>query len=125
MIDQRITEGLPALTLSSPGDGGIEAEFVPGAGMVGSSLRHRGDELLGRRGGLRAYVSERKTMGIPLLYPWANRLGRRRLAVAGREGDLDTHPVPLRLAEPALPMHGLLSGAGGWEVVRHESADDG
>jgi aldose 1-epimerase len=125
MIGKRTIGELAALTLASPGDDGIEVEFVPQAGMVGSSLRHRGQELLGRRGGLDAYVSERKTMGIPLLYPWANRLGRRRFALADREVDLESHPVPLRLDADGLPMHGLLSGVRGWEVERHETADDG
>src|SRR3954453_365191 len=72
-----------ALTLSA---GELEAVFVPDAGMVGCSLRHRGAELLGQRGGLGAYVAERKTMGIPLLYPWANRLGAWGCALAGRPG---------------------------------------
>ena len=68
--------------------GELEAEFVPEAGMVCSSLRHRGEELLGQRGGLARYVAERSTMGIPLLHPWANRLGAERFEVAGREVDL-------------------------------------
>jgi galactose mutarotase-like enzyme len=93
--------------------------------MVGVSLRHRGAELLGQRGGLRAYVAERKTMGIPLLHPWANRIGRRRFAVAGREVAIDPEATPLRLDGAGLPMHGLLSGASGWEVRRHEPMTDG
>ena len=77
--------------------------------MVGASLRHRGEEVLGQRGGLEAYVAERKTFGIPLLYPWANRLGRRRFTVAGRDVDIDPARTPLRLDGNGLPMHGLLS----------------
>jgi aldose 1-epimerase len=52
----------------------LEATFVPGAGMICSSLRHRGDELLAQNAGVAAYARRGKTMGIPLLYPWANRL---------------------------------------------------
>ena len=70
-------------TLTSPG-GALEARFAAGAGMVGCSLRHRGDELLGILGGLDAYVERGKTFGIPLLYPWANRLGAWGYEVAGR-----------------------------------------
>src|SRR6478735_8077344 len=92
------------LTLAS---GDLEATFVPDAGMVGCSLRHRGEELLGQRGGLAAYVAERKTMGIPLLHPWANRLSSRRFRVAGREVAIDPERTPLRLDEGGLPMHGL------------------
>jgi aldose 1-epimerase len=125
MIGERTVDGFPALTLGSAAAGGIEAAFVPSAGMVGCSLRHRGDELLGRRGGLEAYVAQRKTMGIPLLHPWANRLSRRRFSVAGRDVAIDPDATPLRLDPNGLPMHGLLSAAGGWRVERHEAAADG
>jgi hypothetical protein len=52
LIGVQSIDGLEALTLSSEALGGIEAAFVPGAGMVGCSLRHRDQELLGQRGGL-------------------------------------------------------------------------
>jgi galactose mutarotase-like enzyme len=125
VISEATVEGMPALTIAGDSDGGLEATFVPGAGMVGASLRHRGAELLGQRGGLQAYVAERKTMGIPLLHPWANRIGRRRFAVAGREVVIDPEATPLRLDGAGLPMHGLLSGASGWEVRRHEATPAG
>jgi galactose mutarotase-like enzyme len=121
-VGERTIDGWRALTLAS---GELEAAFVPGAGMVGCSLRHGGEELLGQRGGLAAYVAERKTMGIPLLYPWANRLSRRRFPLAGREVAIDPAATPLRRDENGLPMHGLLSAAGGWRVERHAVAGDG
>src|SRR5689334_10868336 len=107
------------LTLTS---GELEATFVPDAGMLGCSLRHRGEELLGQRGGLAAYIAERKTMGIPLLYPWANRLAKRTFSVAGGEVAIDPERTPLRLDDGGLPMHGLLSAARGWHVEREEPA---
>jgi len=125
MVGEREIDGHTALTIAGEAAGGIEVAFVPGAGMVGASLRHRGEELLGQRGGLARYVEKRSTMGIPLLFPWANRLSSRRFELAGREVDLDR-------AEPApsddgtgLPIHGLLSAAPGWEVERHEEEGDG
>ena len=124
-VRAEVVEGLPALTLASRATGGVEAVFVPGAGMLGCSLRHRGAELLGRRRGLQAYVAEQATMGIPLLHPWANRLGRRRFSVAGREVAIDPAATPVRLDSAGLPMHGLLAGAPGWQVERHEAAGDG
>jgi galactose mutarotase-like enzyme len=125
MIGARLVDGFEALTIGTPAEGGIEAAFVPGAGMVGCSLRHRGEELLGQRRGLRAYVEERATMGIPLLYPWANRVAHRRFSVAGRDVVIDPEATPLRLDAAGLPMHGLLSAARGWEVERHEPVGDG
>jgi galactose mutarotase-like enzyme len=101
--------------------GDLEATFVPDAGMVGCSLRHRGEELLGQRGGLSAYVAERKTMGIPFLHPWANRLATRRFSVAGLDVVIDPAKTPLRLDDRGLPMHGLLSAARGWRVDHHDA----
>jgi aldose 1-epimerase len=124
VIGSRRVEGFEALTLSSE-DGEIEAAFVPEAGMVGCSLRHRGEELLGQRGGLARYVAERSTMGIPLLHPWANRLAERRFGVAGREVDLDKASPPPNVDPNGLPIHGLLAAAKGWQVERHESSGDG
>jgi aldose 1-epimerase len=111
--------------LSSSEEGGIEVRFVPQAGMVATSLLHRGQELLGQRGGLEAYVAERKTMGIPLLYPWANRLEGMRIEVAGRDVVLDRLSPPMRVDDNGLPMHGVLAGVAGWEVERHEPDGDG
>lgn len=125
MIGEREVEGLTALVLGGEGPDGIEASFVPSAGMVGCSLLHRGEELLGQRGGVATYVAERLTMGIPLLHPWANRVEKRRFPVAGREVDLDRHPELVNLDANGLPIHGLLAGADGWIIERHESTEDG
>jgi aldose 1-epimerase len=125
MIGERTIGGFTALTLTAPGDGGLEAAFVPGAGMVGCSLRHPGRELLGQRGGLAAYVADRKTLGIPLLYPWANRLSAWRFPLAGREVAIDPAATPLRRDSKGLPMHGIMSAAKGWRVERHEATGDG
>src|SRR4051794_40231204 len=81
-MDPRIVE------LEAPGDE-LVARFATGAGMVGCSLRHRGEELLGLGRGLEAYVREGKVFGIPILYPWANRLGGWGYEAAGRRVVLD------------------------------------
>jgi len=69
--------------------GGLAATFLPGLGMVGVSLLHRGEELLGRTDNLPRYASEGSTLGIPLLHPWANRLGGSSYTAAGRAVELD------------------------------------
>jgi aldose 1-epimerase len=125
VIAAREVDRHTALVVASEGQDGIEASFVPSAGMVGCSLRHRGEELLGQRGGLARYVAERSTMGIPLLHPWANRVARRRFRAAGREVDLQAHPGLTSLDPHGLPIHGLLAAAGGWSVERHEDAPHG
>jgi aldose 1-epimerase len=124
VIGTRPVDGFDALTLSSE-EAGLEAAFVPDAGMVGCSLRHRGEELLGQRGGLARYVAKRSTMGIPLLHPWANRVAARRFEVAGIEVDLDKASPRPSVDPHGLPIHGLLAATGGWRVERHESSGDG
>ena len=63
---------LETVTLKDPSSS-LTASYVPGAGMIGTSLSDDGAELLGQRRGLHAYMTTGKTMGIPILYPWANR----------------------------------------------------
>jgi len=98
--------------------GELEATFVPEVGMVGSSLRHRGEELLGQRGGLEKYARTGSSFGIPLLHPWANRLEGMRYG----QVELDPSRSPLRLDEHGLPIHGLLSASPHWEVVERSGA---
>jgi aldose 1-epimerase len=125
MIGRRDIEGLAALTLGAEAEGGVEAAFVPAAGMIGASLRHRGEEVLGQRQGLAGYLADRTTLGIPFLHPWANRLSRAQFEVAGREVDLSAPDLPMRREEHGLPIHGLLGAAPDWVVERHEAAGDG
>jgi aldose 1-epimerase len=121
LIGERTIDGFVALTLASED---LEAAFVPSVGMVGCSLRHRGVELLGRRECLAAYASAGGTMGIPLLHPWANRLGRTRFRVAGHEVVLDRDSPRLSSDPNGLPIHGLLAAARGWQVERHQAEGD-
>jgi galactose mutarotase-like enzyme len=102
--------------------GELEATFSPANGMVCSALRHRGEELLGERRGLDVYVEAGKTMGIPLLHPWANRLGGFAYTAGGVEVTIPRDSPEIRLEEHGLPIHGLISALHEWEVVR---ADDG
>src|SRR6201992_3532288 len=103
MVGERTEEGFAALTLESDARGGLVAVFVPAAGMICCSLKHRGEELLGQRGGLRAYVDHYSTMGIPFLHPWANRLGGDRFELAGRQVHLTLPDLPCKREEHGLP----------------------
>jgi galactose mutarotase-like enzyme len=125
MVGERSEEGFAALTLESEARGGLVAVFVPEAGMICCSLRHRGEQVLGQRAGLRAYVERYSTMGIPFLHPWANRLGASRFELAGRQVDLDLPDLPLKRDDAGLPIHGLLPAAPGWRVERHSELDLG
>lgn len=86
--------------------------------MVVASLRHEGDELLGQRKGLDAYRERGSTMGIPLLHPWANRLGGFEYTFAGQSVRLDG----VRTDEHGLPIHGLREAVSGWELAEQGPA---
>jgi aldose 1-epimerase len=112
-LEETTREGYPAIRLS---DGDLAATFVPRLGMIGASLTHDGEELLGQRNGLAAYEAKGSTMGIPLLYPWANRLSALNCVVAGEQIDLDPDSRYVRLDPNGLPIHGLLAANPRWET---------
>ncbi len=104
------------VTLTDPSSP-VAAQFVPEAGMIGTSLTDSGTELLGQRRGLQAYVEAGKTMGIPILYPWANRLGdntytAENVTVTLTPGENGVRPDP-----NGLPIHGTLAAYPGWRVT--------
>lgn len=107
------------VTLSDPSSD-VAAQFVPEAGMIGISLTDSGVELLGQRRGLDAYVTDGKTMGIPLLYPWANRLGANTYQAAGKTVTLTDGEFGVRTDSNGLPIHGVLAAFPNWRVT-HES----
>ena len=111
-------EGEAAVTLAA---GELEATFLPGLGLLGTSLRHRGEELLALPGGVAGYRGGSVT-GLPLLAPWANRLPGWRYRAAGAEVDLDG--LDLHTDPGGLPIHGTLTAHGGWRLERL-AAEDG
>lgn len=82
--------------------------------MVCRSLTADGVELLGLRAGFDAYVERGKTMGIPLLHPWANRLS----AYGFGEVEIDEDAPGVQVDDEGLhPIHGLVHGRGDFEVI--------
>lgn len=107
-------------TLADPSSD-LTATFVPGAGMIGTSLSDGGVELLGQRRGLQAYVFDHKTMGIPLLYPWANRLSGKGYRVGATEVALTPGSGGVHTDEHGAPIHGTLAGDPGWRVTERSA----
>ena len=106
---------LTPVTLRDPSSP-LAAVYVPGAGMIATSLSDGETELLGQRRGLDAYLSAGKTMGIPLLYPWANRLGARTYDADGVTVTLAPDAYGVRPDGNGLPIHGLLAAYPGWRA---------
>ena len=94
----------------------MTATFVPAAGMIGTSFADGAEEFLGQRRGLDAYVSNGKTMGIPILYPWANRLSADTYEVDGTAVTLTSGSRRVHTDEHGSPIHGLLAAYPGWQV---------
>jgi len=113
---------LERVTLVS--DDGVEAAFVPGAGMVGVSLTLDGVELLAHRHGLAGYLGRGSTLGIPLLAPWANRLASPHQVVGDVAWDVVVGAPGVHGDDAGQPIHGLLAYAGDWEL-EHVGVDEG
>lgn len=120
-VTETTLDGSPALDLRA---GDLTATVVPAVGMVVASLRDHGTELLGQRGGLAAYRDRGSSFGVPLLYPWANRLSGLAYSVGATTVQLDAAKTPIKLDGNALPIHGLLTASRHWELG-HATADDG
>jgi aldose 1-epimerase len=118
-IHETTREGYPALRLEA---GDLGATFVPQLGMIGASLEHRGEELLGQRNGLPAYEARGSTMGIPLLHPWANRLSGLQYEVGGRHVAIDPDSPLVRRDPNGLPIHGLLAASPYWRIDSGDQA---
>ena len=104
-----------AVTLTDPSSS-LTATVVPMAGMIVTSLRDGEHEFLGQRRGLDAYITAGKTMGVPILYPWANRLSASNYGINGAVVTLTPGTGGVRTDENDVPIHGVLTGYPGWLV---------
>jgi aldose 1-epimerase len=116
--EERQFQGERAVALSA---GGVTAVFLPDLGMTGVSLEYRAREYLALPRSVDA-LQAGHTLGLPLLAPWANRLGARRYRAAGVKVDLKR--LALHTDGNGLPIHGLLVGATGWQVDGYSSHAD-
>jgi aldose 1-epimerase len=122
VVDEQV-EGTGCVVLVSHADD-LRAGFAPATGMIGYSLVHRGEQLLGQGGGLAAYRERGSTFGIPLLHPWANRLSACSYTALGRKAVLDPERSPLRFDPNGLPIHGLLAASPYWELESRGASRD-
>lgn len=121
-----IVERIPATSEGMPErfrlkDVGMECEVVPSAGFGLVSWRFDGEELLSMPLPLEEFMKEAHTAGIPLLYPWANRLRGDHYSVHGKDVDL-SNVQGLKRDANGFPMHGLLLRFASWNL---EMLDDG
>lgn len=105
----------PTETTITAGD--LEAAFLPGHGMLGISLRHRGVEYLRRVDDLKTYAAKNQVAGIPFLFPWANRLANFSYEAAGRGVILSPRSPVLGYDDNGLPIHGMLWPHLAWNIL--------
>jgi galactose mutarotase-like enzyme len=67
-------------------------------------------------------VQRGATMGIPLLYPWANRLAGFSYRVAGRTIEVPHDPSVIAVDQNGLPIHGVIGGRLQWELTSAPNA---
>jgi aldose 1-epimerase len=103
--------GVAAVTLETDG---TEVVVVPELGMLVAAFVVDGFDHVARPGGLGA-VRGGHTAGVPLLYPWANRLARPTYTAAGRTVAL--RGLPLHTDDNGLPIHGTMIGRDAWTIT--------
>ncbi|CRZ16590.1 aldose 1-epimerase [Mycolicibacterium neworleansense] len=106
------------VTLSDPSSS-LTATYVPAAGMICTSLADGDVEYLGQRRGLQAYLTDGKTMGIPILYPWANRLSANEYRANDTAVTLTPGVNGVRGDANGAPMHGVLAASPDWQVIEN------
>jgi galactose mutarotase-like enzyme/CHAD domain-containing protein len=104
--------------------GGLAATFVPAAGMVGVSLAYQGGEHLDQREGISAWIEHGSTMGLPILYPWANRLSRDNWKFEGTPVVIEPDAYRVRRDENGYAIHGTLAATALWEVEQAQVDED-
>ncbi len=88
------------------------------AGCVAVSWIVDGIEMLALPAPLAEFLAAARTGGIPLLYPYANRLRSAQFTAGNRAVDLSTSAT-LKRDSTGLPMHGLLLRWSQWECRAH------
>jgi galactose mutarotase-like enzyme len=97
--------------------GALRAVVLPARGMLCCSLQHAGVELLRQVDDLDHRAQAGKPAGIPLLYPWANRLERASFSVLGRAIALDLDSLDVLTDNNGLPLHGVPWSRLNWTVA--------
>lgn len=97
--------------------GDLVAVFRPEQGMLGTSLKHRGEEILRRMDELDEALATGMSIGIPLNHPWANRLRGRAYTFDGRTVELDPASPWLMKDWNDVIIHGVPWTRLEWQVL--------
>lgn len=106
-IHEGATTGSGAARSHTMCAGDLTAVFRPEHGMLGTSLTHRGEEILRYPVDIEQAAQDGTSIGIPLNYPYANRLSANRYRVLGREVVLDPASPALMTDWNGVILHGV------------------
>ncbi len=93
----------------------------PDAGCVATSWRVNDREVLALPSPREEFLRSPRTGGVPLLYPYANRLRSDHFQVAGHNVDLSVD-TKLKRDPTGLPIHGLLLRWSDWNLNQPSSS---
>ena len=96
--------------------GDLVASYLPRR-MLGTSLMHRGDEVLRFPADIASAARDGTSIGIPLNYPWANRLRGEGFTALGRQVALDPGSPQLMTDWNGVILHGVRWSLLDWEPV--------
>jgi galactose mutarotase-like enzyme len=97
--------------------GDLLAVFRPEQGMVCTSLKHRGEEILRRVDEMDEALATGMSIGIPLNYPWANRLRGTHYEFGGEQVELDPGSPWLMKDWNDIIIHGVPWPKLDWQVL--------
>jgi aldose 1-epimerase len=115
-VDERTDGGVRLVRLRV---GDAHADIAPDLGAAIVSWSCGGRERLALPLPLAEFAKVAKTGGVPLLYPWANRLRRDDYEWNGVRADVSAMPG-LKRDGNRLPIHGSLLRFADWDIVSAE-----
>ncbi|MBL9148385.1 MAG: aldose 1-epimerase [Phycisphaerae bacterium] len=115
-VEERTDSGVRLVRLRV---GDAHADIAPDLGAAIVSWSCLGRERLALPLPLAEFAKVAKTGGVPLLYPWANRLRRDTYEWNGTHGDVSSMPG-LKRDGNGLPIHGSLLRFADWDIVSAE-----
>jgi aldose 1-epimerase len=95
-----------------------EVTILPTIGNIAYEMKVNGKNILrAPTENLAEFKAKPSTAGIPLLWPWANRIDQNSYYVNGKLYALNLELGNVRLDANKKPIHGLLSTSSAWKVV--------
>jgi aldose 1-epimerase len=95
-----------------------EVTILPSIGNMAYEMKVNGKDVLrAPSGSLAEFKAKPGMAGIPLLWPWANRIDQNSYYVNGKLYAFNLELGNVRLDANKKPIHGLLSNSSAWKVV--------